>query len=299
MPHLNVESQNQTPIQLHYMDHGRGQPIVLIHGWPLSERSWENQELMLLETGYRVIKYCRRGFGESDKPIDGYDYNTLASDLNELMTDLDLKDAILVGFSMGAGEVARYLGTYGSERVSKAIFIGGITPYLLKTDDNPEGVDRKVFTDIENGLKKDRAAFLEKFFADFYSHNKLESLSGMTDVSDAVVKYSWQIGMMASPIATLKCVSAWLEDFREDLAKIDIPTLVIHGDGDRIVPLAASGARMPKILKNCRYVEIKNGPHGILASHPEEVNRAIVDFIGAPQPVLSKPKVREPQVLRH
>lgn len=299
MPYIKFGQQNEGPIELHYQDHGKGQPIVLIHGWPLSERSWENQESLLLDQGYRVIKYDRRGFGESSKPIDGYNYDTLAGDLNEIMNHLDLQNTILAGFSMGAGEVARYLGKFGCGRVAKAIFISGITPFLLNTEDNPEGVERKIFTGIEDGIRKDRAAFLEKFFADFYSHNKMSSLTGLTDVSEAVVKFSWQLAIAASPIATIKCVSAWLEDFREDLAKIHIPTLVIHGDSDRIVPVGSAGKRMLRYLQDARYIEIASGPHGVLASHPEEVNKAILEFLGAPQLALSRPKITRDQSLHH
>lgn len=288
MPYITTRQSSEKPVEIHYHDHGQGQPIVLIHGWPLSERSWEKQEPALLEQGFRVIKYDRRGFGESSKPIEGYNYDTLAGDLNELMTELDLKQAILVGFSMGAGEVARYLGKYGSERVEKAVFIGGITPFLLKTDDNQQGVDEKVFIDIQENIKKDRLAFLEGFFNDFYSSNVIESKTGMTDVSGSVLKFSFQIAAMASPIATLQCVSAWLEDFRSDLSRIKVPCLVIHGDSDRIVPLAASGKRVPDFVEDCKYVEIKGGPHGILMSHPDEVNEALSEFIGTPHAVFAK-----------
>ena len=277
MPYIEYSQQNEGPIELHYHDHGKGQPVVLIHGWPLSERSWEMQEPVLLSQGYRVIKYDRRGFGESSKPIEGYDYNTFAEDLNELMTQLDLKNAILVGFSMGAGEVARYCGKYGTDRVAKCVFIGGITPFILKTDENKEGVDLKVFEDMKSNVKKDRLAFLDGFFKDFYSHNMLGP-----DVSEGVINFSTNIASMASPIGTLKCIDSWLEDFRPDLAKVDVPSLVIHGNGDKIVPYKSSGARMEEFVKDCHTVEISGGPHGILMSHAEEVNSALINFLGLP-----------------
>lgn len=298
MPYITVRQQTDDATEIHFHDHGVGQPIVLIHGWPLSERSWEKQEPMLLERGFRVIKYDRRGFGESSKPIKGYDYDSLAEDLHELLVQLDVKNAILVGFSMGAGEVARYLGKFGTERVSKAVFISGITPYLLKTDENPAGVDAKVFKDIQDNIKKDRLAFLEGFLNDFYSSNIIESKTGMTDVSSAVVKFSWQLASMASPIATLQCVNSWLEDFRTDLSRIKIPTLVIHGDADRIVPLVSSGQRMPEFVEDCTYVEIKGGPHGLLMSHAEHVNEALADFIGVSPAVRAKPDYTEEQFSR-
>lgn len=279
MPYIQVSHQNSVPVELHYHDHGKGQPVVLIHGWPLSERSWEMQEPVLLAQGFRVIKYDRRGFGESSKPIDGYDYDTLTEDLHEIITQLDLKNAVLVGFSMGAGEVARYVGTYGTSRIAKCIFIGGITPFLLKTPDNKDGVERTHFDETKEGIRKDRLAFLHSFLKNFYSHNIL----GLKDVSQGIIDFSWNLASMASPIATLKCVDAWLEDFRMDLAKVDVPTLVIHGEGDKVVPFKASGARMPQFIKNCQIVEISGGPHGLLMSHSKEVNEALLGFLGQPQ----------------
>lgn len=268
-------SSNKKTIKLHYQDNGIGQPIVLIHGWPLSERSWEMQEAILIEHGYRVIKYDRRGFGNSCKPIDGYDYNTLTQDLNEILTQLDLKKAVLVGFSMGAGEVARYIGDYGTSRLDKAIFISGITPFLLKTDNNPAGVPKNIFEDMKKAIKQDRPLFLQSFLNDFFN----QGLMGLKDVSPAVIKFNWNIACLSSPIATVKCIDAWLEDFRDNLEKCDIPVLVIHGDSDKIVPYNSSGLRMKNYVNNCTTVTISGGPHGILISHALEVNEALVSFL--------------------
>ena len=224
MPLITVAQENSGNIDLYYEDHGAGTPIVLIHGWPLSGRSWEKQVPALLDVGFRVITYDRRGFGESSRPTFGYDYDTLAEDLHSVLTELDLRDVTLVGFSMGGGEVARYLGTYGSERVSKAVFMAAIPPFLLKTADNPTGVDGSVFDGIKQAIVADRPAFLSKFLADFYNVDVLRG----TQISDEVVRLSWNIAAGASPKGTLDCVSAWLTDFRADLQKIDIPTLVKH-----------------------------------------------------------------------
>lgn len=289
MSYLEIGKENSGTIELHYHDHGRGQPIVLIHGWPLSERSWEKQEPVLLAQGYRVITYDRRGFGESSKPSEGYNYDTLADDLNALMIHLDLREAVLVGFSMGTGEVARYLNTYGSERVAKAVLISGILPALLKSDENPEGIDQSVFDEMIKNCVADRPAFIQKFLGDFYSHNML----GNKNISEESIHLNWITAAMASPIATVKCISAWLEDFRRDVANISVPTMVIHGDSDRILPIAATGHRTRGMLPGCKYVEIKGGPHGVLATHADEINRALMDF-------LSERVTREvPTQLRH
>src|SRR5581483_4808110 len=225
MPYVNVGTENSGNIELYYEDHGAGKPVVLIHGWPLSGRSWEKQVPPLLDAGYRVVTYDRRGFGESSKPTVGYNYDTLAEDLHKLITKLDLRNVTLAGFSMGGGEVARYLGTYGTERVSNAIFMAAIPPFLLKTPDNPEGVDRSVFDGIQKGLAADRPAFLSQFVSNFYN---IDVLRGKL-ISDQDVQLSWNIAALASPKGTLDCVAAWLTDFRKDLQRINIPTLVIHG----------------------------------------------------------------------
>lgn len=276
MNYITVGKENSTNINLYYEDHGSGKPVVLIHGWPLSGASWEKQLPALLDAGYRVITYDRRGFGNSGRPTTGYDYDTLAADLNKLMTRLDLCEATLVGFSMGGGEVARYLGTFGSERVSKAVFMAAIPPFLLKRADNPEGVDGTVFDGIKLGIIADRPAFLTSFLTNFYN---VDDYLG-TRLSDEVVRLSWNIAAGASPIGTLACVSAWLTDFREDLKRIDVPTLVIHGDADRILPLDATGKRIIEYVKGSRLVVISGGPHGLNWTHAEQVNRALLEFLG-------------------
>ncbi len=289
MSYITVGKENSGTVDLYYEDHGTGKPVVLIHGWPLSSKSWEKQVPALLDAGYRVVTYDRRGFGNSSKPTFGYDYDTLAGDLNTLMTDLDLRDATLVGFSMGGGEVARYLGTFGSERVERAVFISAVPPYLLKTADNPEGVDGSVFDGIMESIVADRPAFLSGFLSNFYNVDLL----GGDLVSDEVVRLSWNIAAAASPKGTLDCVPAWLTDFRNDLRSIDVPVLVIHGDADRIVPFPASGKRTPELMKESRLVVVEGGPHGITWTHAGMVNRELLDFIGQrvklAQPVAGTP----------
>lgn len=280
MAYLTVGKENSGTIDLYYEDHGTGTPIVLIHGWPLSSASWEKQVPVLLDAGYRVIMYDRRGFGESSKPVFGYDYDTLAGDLHQLITKLDLRDAGLVGFSMGGGEVARYLGVHGSGRVSRAVFMSAVTPFLLKTPDNPEGVDNSVFAGIKHAIAADRPAFLSRFLSDFYNIDIPLSRT----VSDEIVRLGWNIAAGASPQGTLDCVSAWLTDFRNDLKGINIPTLVIHGDADRIVPFPSSGKRMPEFLERSSMVVVEGGPHGVNWTHAEEINRELLEFLGQAVP---------------
>src|SRR5476649_1069047 len=226
MPRITVGTENSAPIAIHYEDHGSGQPVVLIHGYPLNGASWEKQERVLLHAGYRVITYDRRGFGKSSQPTVGYDYDTFAADLDAVLTTLNLTDVSLVGFSMGTGEVTRYIGKYGTRRVRKAVLIGTLGPYLVKASDNPEGVDPKVFDGIRAGLRADRPATLMVFLKNFYS---LDGADGKL-VSERVVQANWTVAIGASPIGTLACVDAWIEDFRKDLPRNDIPTLIIHGD---------------------------------------------------------------------
>jgi pimeloyl-ACP methyl ester carboxylesterase len=275
MSTINVGQENSTPIDLYYEDHGSGKPVVLIHGWPLSGASWEKQVAALLAARHRVITYDRRGFGQSSKPSTGYDYDTFAEDLNKLVTKLDLRDVALVGFSMGGGEVARYLGTYGSKRVSQAVFISSVPPFLLKTADNPDGVDGSVFEGIKKNIVADRPAFLSAFLANFYNVDVL----GGKRISDQVVHMSWNIAVAASAKASLDCVSTWGTDFRKDLTKIDVPTLVIHGDSDRILPIAATGNRTHKAVKGARLVVVKGGPHGLTWTHADKVNPELVNFL--------------------
>ena len=276
MPYINVGQENSGNIDLYYEDHGTGKPVVLVHGWPLSGRSWEKQVPALFDAGYRVITYDRRGFGESSKPTSGYDYDTFAQDLHKLVTKLDLREFALVGFSMGGGEVARYLGTYGTERVSKAVFISSIPPFLLKTSDNPEGVDGAVFEGIKKAIVADRPAFLSQFLSNFYN---VDTLGGKL-ISDQAVQLSWNIAAGASPKGTLDCVAAWLTDFRNDLKRIDIPTLVIHGDADRILPISATGKRTPEFVKGSKLVVVDGGPHGVTWTHAEKVNHELLGFLG-------------------
>lgn len=276
MPYIGVGEEGSGSVDLYYEDLGKGRPVVLIHGWPLSGASWEKQVAALLAAGHRVITYDRRGFGQSGKPATGYDYDTLAQDVHELVTKLDLHHVALVGFSMGGGEVARYLGRHGSERVSKAVFIAAVPPFLLKTADNPEGVDGSVFEGIRKALAADRPAFLSTFFADFYNVDVL----GGQRISDQVVQYCWNVAVGASAKGTLDCVTAWGTDFRADLARIDVPTLVIHGDADRILPITATAIRTQKAVKGSRLAVVKGGPHGVTWTHAEEVNHELVEFLG-------------------
>jgi non-heme chloroperoxidase len=256
MSYFTVGKENSGNIDIYYEDLGAGQPVVLIHGFPLNGHSWEKQVAVLLDKGYRVITYDRRGFGASSQPSSGYDYDTFAADLNKLMTTLDLRDAVLVGFSMGTGEVTRYLGKYGSERVSKAVLMAPVPPFLLKTDDNPEGVDQSVFDGIMKSIVADRPAYLSTFFKDFYN---VDVLLG-DRISDDAIRMSWNVAAGASAKGTLDCVPAWLTDFRDDLPRIDVPILIIQGTDDRILPHKSTGARLPKLIKNSPLVVIPDGP---------------------------------------
>jgi pimeloyl-ACP methyl ester carboxylesterase len=281
MPYINVGKENTSPIDIHYDDIGVGRPIVLIHGFPLSGRSWEKQIPPLINAGFRVITYDRRGFGNSSQPSVGYDYDTFASDLNRLLTELELDDVVLAGFSMGGGEVARYLGTYGSDRVRAAVFISSIPPFLLKTPETLNGIDQSVFDDIQAAIAADRFAYLTAFYNDFYN---LDVLLGER-ISEEAVRDSWNVAAGASPIGTWACPPTWHTDFRQDLRKIDVPTLVVHGTADRILPIEATGARTHEMVKDSQYVVIADAPHGCLWTHADEVNRALLEFIGAAAPV--------------
>jgi non-heme chloroperoxidase len=275
MPSLTVGAENDAPIEIHYEDHGSGHPIVLIHGYPLDGNSWERQERALLANGYRVITYDRRGFGRSSQPTVGYDYDTFAADLNALIEHLDLSGVVLVGFSMGSGEVTRYLATYGSERVRKAALFGSIPPFLLKTDDNPEGVDGKVFDDIKAAVANDRYAFFEDFLNNFYNVDVL----GGARISDRAWLASFNVAAGSSPFASYACVDTWLTDFRTDLPKIDVPVLVVHGTEDRVLPFESTAARLPPLIADCTLVSVEGGPHNIAWTHPDEVNTALLTFL--------------------
>lgn len=276
MPYLTVGKENSGNIDLYYEDHGSGKPVVLIHGYPLSGASWEKQVPVLLKAGHRVITYDRRGFGKSSQPTAGYNYDTFAEDLRKVIDHLKLQDFALVGFSMGGGEIARYLGRYGSKGVSQAVMISSVPPFLLKTKDNPEGVDGSVFQGIEKAVAADRYAFFTEFFKNFYNTDLLLGKR----VSEEAVRASWNVAASASATASLACVPTWHEDFRQDVARVDVPTLVIHGDEDRIVPIAAAGQRTAKLIKGARLVVIKGGPHCIPWTHVEEVNSELLSFLG-------------------
>lgn len=277
MPYVRVGKENSGEVELYYEDHGSGAPIVLIHGYPLNGASWEKQLPALLSAGYRVITYDRRGFGNSSQPTTGYNYDTFAEDLHKLIGHLQLNDFTLAGFSMGGGEVARYLGKYGSKGVRKAVIIGGIPPFLLKTPDNPEGVDASVFEGIQKAVAADRYSFFTEFFKNFYNTDVLLGKR----ISEAAVQASWNVAIRSSATASFACVPTWHEDFRADLARIDVPTLVVHGEADRIVPLQASGARTAKMVKGARLVTLKDGPHAVGWTHAEELNAELMNFLGA------------------
>jgi non-heme chloroperoxidase len=271
MPVLQTTAAPST--ELFYQDLGEGAPVVLIHGWPLSHRMWESQMNALTEAGYRVIAYDRRGFGDSGRPAGGYDYDTFASDLNDLMVALDLRGATLAGFSMGGGEVARYIGRYGTDRVAKAMLLGAVPPFLLKTADNPDGAPKELFDGMLAGVRQDRVAFLDDFFKNFYNTDTVKSHADL-------VPYSKSIAWPASPLGTQQCIVAFgTTDFREDLKKITVPTLVAHGDGDRIVPFEISGKKSHAMIAGSRLEVVQGAPHGFAATHPEELNRLMLDFL--------------------
>jgi non-heme chloroperoxidase len=286
MPHVNVGKENSDDIQLYYEDHGSGDPVVLIHGYPLNGASWEKQIPALLDAGHRVITYDRRGFGKSSQPTGGYNYDTFAADLHHLITHLKLRHFALVGFSMGGGEIARYIGKYGSKDVSRAVFISSVPPFLLKTPDNPEGVDGSVFEGIQKAIAADRYAFFGQFFKDFYNADLLLGKR----ISDHAIQASLNVAFSASPTASLACVPTWGEDFRKDLARVDVPTLVIHGDSDRIVPLAAAGQRTAQLVKGARLHVVKGGPHAVIWTHADEVTPELTNFLGVGA---AKPVVKE------
>ena len=275
MPYITVGSENSTTIDLYYEDHGAGQPVVLIHGYPLDGHSWERQSAALLDAGYRVITYDRRGFGQSSQPTTGYDYDTFAADLKVVLDTLDLRDVVLVGFSMGSGEIGRYLGTYGSARVAKAAFLSSLEPFVLKTDDNPTGVPREVFDGIEAAVKADRYAYFTDFYKVFY--NTSDTLGSR--LSEEALRNSWNVAAGASWFASSAVVPSWLTDFRADIPKIDVPALIVHGTADQILPIDATARQFHKALPQADYVEIDNAPHGLLWTHTAEVNQALLDFL--------------------
>jgi non-heme chloroperoxidase len=275
MPYVTVGIENSASIEIYYEDHGSGSPVVLIHGFPLNGRAWERQERALIAAGYRVITYDRRGFGKSSRPVSGYDYDTFAADLNHLVEELDLRNFDIGGHSMGGGEVARYLGKYGTERVRKAVILSGVPPYLLKTPQTPQAVPQEVFDQIAGALTADRFAYFTEWNKNFYNTDQFLG----SRVSAEVVQDAWNAAVSASPAGTIACVATWHTDFRADLPKIDIPVLVMHGTEDRILPIDACGPRTAEVLPDSHYVPVKGAPHGLSWTHAEEVNAELLRFL--------------------
>lgn len=272
---LTVGQENSTPIEIYYEDHGSGPPVVLLSGWPLDSRSWEPQVLPLLQAGNRVIVYDRRGFGRSSRPIDGYDFDTLAADLDQLLSALDLRDVTLVGFSLGTGELARYIGKFGTERLASCVFIESLAPSFVKSAENPKGVDEEAVEGVQQAILDDRAAWLTGLLGDFLN---LDDYLGKR-VSEDTVKTMWNAGSEASPIATWACPLTWLDDYARDIERIDVPTLILHGTADRILSIEGQGRRLHAALPEAHYVEIEGGPHVVCVTHAAEVNRELLGFL--------------------
>jgi non-heme chloroperoxidase len=275
VPTVTVGQENNTDIEIYFEDHGTGQPVVLIHGYPLSGRAWDKQVPVLLEAGYRVITYDRRGFGQSSQPATGYDYDTFAADLHTLLDHLDLHDAVLAGHSMGTGEVTRYLGSYGSARVAKGALVSPIPPFLLQAGDNPDGVPGSVFDGFVQAAQADTPAWMTGFLDNFYN---VDTLRG-TLISDQAYQASWNLAVTASATAAVASIRTWTTDFRDDLPKIDVPVLVVHGDADRTLPLDKTAERLPGLIKDTRLVVVEGGPHAIPWTHAGQVNTALLDFL--------------------
>ncbi len=277
MPTITVGQENGAGIEIYYEDHGAGQPVVLIHGYPLSGRAWDKQVPVLLDAGYRVITYDRRGFGQSSQPTAGYDYDTFAADLSALLEYLDLRQAVLVGHSMGTGEVTRYLGRYGSARVAKGVLVAPIPPYLLQTGDNPDGVPQGLFDGFIQAARADTPAWMKGFLDTFYNFDTLRG----TLVSDQAWQASWNLAVTASATAAVACIGTWTTDFRDDLPEIDVPVLVVQGDADQVLPLDKTGRRLPGLIKDVHLVVIEDGPHAIPWTHADQVNTALLGFLRA------------------
>jgi non-heme chloroperoxidase len=277
MPTVTVGQENGAGIEIYYEDHGAGQPVVLIHGYPLSGRAWDKQVPVLLDAGYRVITYDRRGFGQSSQPTAGYDYDTFAADLSALLEYLDLRQAVLVGHSMGTGEVTRYLGRYGSARVAKGVLVAPIPPYLLQTGDNPDGVPHGLFDGFVQAARADTPAWMKGFLDTFYNFDTLRG----TLVSDQAWQASWNLAVTASATAAVACIGTWTTDFRDDLPEIDVPVLVVQGDADQVLPLDKTGRRLPGLIKDAHLVVIEDGPHAIPWTHADQVNTALLGFLRA------------------
>jgi non-heme chloroperoxidase len=272
---IEVGEENSTPIKLYYEDHGSGSPVVLIHGWPLNGDAWEKQTPALLAAGHRVIAYDRRGFGRSSKPAIGYNYDTFAADLDAVLSTLNFSTVSLVGHSMGTGEITRFIGKYGTNRIRKVVLIGTLGPFLVKAPDNAEGVDARVFDQLRAAIKADRPVAVMEFLKNFYSVGGADGKL----VSQQVIQANWTVAVGASPIATLACVDAWIEDFRKDIARNDVPTMIIHGDDDRILPASATSRRQAKMIKGAKFIEIKGGSHGLPWTHADEINAELMKFL--------------------
>ena len=277
---ITVGAENSTPIELYYEDQGAGRPVVLIHGYPLDGHSWERQTCELLAAGYRVITYDRRGFGRSSKVGTGYDYDTFAADLNTLLEALDLREVILVGFSMGTGELARYVARYGTERVAKLAFLASLEPFLVQREDNPEGLPQEAFDAIATAARTDRYAWFTQFYRDFYN---LEETLG-SRISEEVVRANWATATASAPVAAYAVVPSWIEDFRADVAAVReaaLPTLILHGTADNILPIDATARRFRDLVPAAEYVEVEGAPHGLLWTHADEVNQTLLRFVGS------------------
>jgi len=275
MATVTVGQENNTDIEIYYEDHGAGQPVVLIHGYPLSGRAWDKQVPALLNAGHRVITYDRRGFGQSSQPATGYDYDTFAADLHTLLEHLDLREAVLVGHSMGTGEVTRYLSSYGSARVARGVLVSPIPPFLLQTPDNPEGVPQGLFDGFVQAAMADAPAWMKGFLDNFYNFGSLRG----TLVSDQAYQASWNLAVTASATAAVACIGTWTTDFRADLAKIDVPVLLLHGDADQVLPLDKTAKRLPGLIRDVELTVIEGGPHAIPWTHAGQVNAALLDFL--------------------
>ena len=275
MPYFKVGQENSGSTELYYEDHGSGRPVVLIHGYPLSGRAWDKQLPVLLEDGRRVITYDRRGFGKSSQPTKGYDYDTFADDLHVLMETLDLRDVTLVGHSMGTGEVTRYLGKFGSQRVARGVLVSPIPPFLLQTSDNPEGLPGSAFDGFMQNARQDMPMWMQGFLENFYNYDKFRG----TLVSEQAFQTSFNVAVSSSATAAVACIPTWETDFRPDLAKIDVPILVIQGDADRVLPYDKTGKRLPGMVKGLQLVTIDDGPHAIAWTHSEQVNSALLKFM--------------------